>query len=201
MRGRVGQGCLLYPSSLCLSYGTISRMREIYGNLWGTSADALCITTNGYVKNNGQAVMGAGCAKEAKTFFPDLPLYLGQKIKRGGGSKVAFIAPEQLAKMITPDYLKRDELETTGFAIVFFPVKKHWRDQADIDLIEKSARELVELTDSKEWQNVVLPRPGCGNGRLQWNYVKQRIEPILDDRFAIITNEAQPAEETTDGQD
>ncbi len=44
-------------------------------NLWDADADnvLLCITTNGYVKNNGECVMGRGCALEAKTRWPDLP--------------------------------------------------------------------------------------------------------------------------------
>lgn len=39
---------------------------EVVGNMWAIPADAYCITTNGFVKKNGEAVMGAGCAKEAR---------------------------------------------------------------------------------------------------------------------------------------
>ena len=41
-------------------------MNEITGNILnyiGKPKTLVCITTNGFVKNNGEAVMGAGCAK------------------------------------------------------------------------------------------------------------------------------------------
>lgn len=158
-------------------------MKEIYGNLWAANADALAISTNGFTKNDGTAVMGAGCAKEANRWFPGLAHYLGQKLKRDG-NHVAYVSSEWLDKH------KDTALPTENavdFDLIFVPVKHHWREQADLDLIERSCVELVELTDRKDWQNVTLPRLGCGNGRLKWNYVKQRIEPLLDDRFSIIT--------------
>jgi len=37
-------------------------MKELRGNLFHTPCDVICITTNGFVKRNGEAVMGRGCA-------------------------------------------------------------------------------------------------------------------------------------------
>jgi hypothetical protein len=35
---------------------------------------------------------------------------------------------------------------------------------------------------------IYLPRPGCGNGRLNWEDVKKILSPILkSDRFHIVT--------------
>ena len=62
---------------------------------------ALCVTTNGMVKANGQAVMGAGrkrsfpvvegsdrrlrlCAKAFTKIYPQLPAILGQRLACGG---------------------------------------------------------------------------------------------------------------------
>lgn len=196
-------------------------MIEVFGNLWEYEADAVCITTNGYTKNNGEAVMGRGCAKEATEMFPKISLYLGQKLKRDG-NHVAFVAGPALWRMrrecgasfhssyirnnptcgLPPHYDGHhedkystatwfdDEFDNSGShlkPIVFFPVKHHWREQADIELIKRSCVELMELTERQGWETVVLPRPGSGNGRLQWEYVKANIESLLDDRIHVIT--------------
>lgn len=197
-------------------------MKEVFGNLWEYQADALCITTNGYTKNNGEAVMGRGCAKESTELFPTISLYLGQKLKRDG-NHVAFIAAEALWRMrkecgagFHAGYIRNNPVcglpphaddrhvdrysgnpwfddEPSQFdssryrPIVFFPVKHHWREQADIELIKRSCGELMELTERQGWETVVLPRPGSGNGRLSWEYVKSNIEDLLDDRIHVIT--------------
>ena len=35
---------------------------------------------------------------------------------------------------------------------------------------------------------IILPRPGCGNGKLKWCDVKKVIEPILIDKRIWIIN-------------
>jgi hypothetical protein len=51
-------------------------MRELKGDLWKLAEqlkpDAVCITTNGSIKKNGQAVLGRGCGKEAALADPIL---------------------------------------------------------------------------------------------------------------------------------
>lgn len=144
-------------------------MIEVRGNLWDFPADVRVITTNGMVKTNGCCVMGRGCAKEAKDKFLNCDRILGSLIKqKGNHCHVIFAGP----------------------ILVSFPVKHSWRDTADIQLIERSARELVEMANHYKWEKIVLPRPGCGNGNLSWDFtVKPVIGPILDDRFYVITFE------------
>ena len=138
-------------------------MIEVTGNLWEYPADIRVITTNGTVKKNGECVMGRGCAAEAKQRWPDLPLMLGQAI-RGLGNEAFFLPFD------------------TG--LVTFPVKHSWYQKADITLIEQSARKIASMR-ALEDKRVVLPRPGCGNGHLDWNDVKLILAPILDDRFHV----------------
>jgi hypothetical protein len=146
-----------------------SRMREIFGNIWEIKCDAICITTNGVIRNDGKAVMGAGIAKQAKDKFPGIDDLLGAFLKLGGNNVHLILeAPN------TP-------------ALVSFPTKNDWIDNSPLELIIRSSRQLVELTDQKGWGKVVLPRPGCGNGNLDWNVVKCQIETILNDRFFVIT--------------
>jgi hypothetical protein len=70
-------------------------MKEIFGDLWEVHSDALIITTNGFVKNNGRAVMGRGCAREARDKYKDLDLILGEKIKKGGNHVHELIAQDE----------------------------------------------------------------------------------------------------------
>jgi O-acetyl-ADP-ribose deacetylase (regulator of RNase III) len=143
-------------------------MIEIQGNIFNGKCDAICITTNGIVKKNKEAVMGAGIALEASNRFPELPKILGQKLIELGNK--VFL-------------LHEDE----SYSIVSFPTKNHWKDKSDLKLIKKSILELVKLTQEKGWNKIVLPRPGCGNGGLDWKEVKKYVS-YLDDRFFIISD-------------
>lgn len=140
-------------------------MIEITGNLWNVEADVRVITTNGFIKKNGQAVMGRGCALEAAKKYVELPLQLGKLLNQFGNHCFYF--------------------ETKS--LITFPVKHDWMDYADLNLIQRSAKELCELTNRYKFTNVVLPRPGCGNGGLEWQDVKPILEDQLDDRFSVIT--------------
>jgi hypothetical protein len=139
-------------------------MKEIYGDLWDFHAQGhyICITTNGAVRRDGACVMGRGIAKQASIRFPGLARDLGGLLKSGGNRINLFV----------------------GWRLITFPVKHHWSEQADIALIEKSAKALAELNIFRNL--VYLPRPGCGNGGLTWTDVRPVIAPILDDRFTVV---------------
>jgi hypothetical protein len=51
-------------------------MKEVFGDAFDLikNYDSLCITTNGYVKNNGACVMGRGIALTAARKYFMLPL-------------------------------------------------------------------------------------------------------------------------------
>lgn len=159
-------------------------MKEVTGNLWTYPADVRVITTNGTVKKNGECVMGRGCALEAVKgvwdivgSWPGLPNILGAAISCDGN------VPHYLGACVTP---------ATGI-LWSFPVKHEWYQKADIALIKQSAELLVQecCAYADDWTDrdpvIVLPRPGCGNGSLRWENVKPVLEPILDDRFHVIT--------------
>lgn len=145
-------------------------MIEATGNLWTYPADVRVITTNGFVKVNGEAVMGAGCAKEAAKRWPELPKLLAKHIKEAGNTVYQFPASSGILNLVA------------------FPVKHNWWEPADPALIEKSCQELVALAGMYDHSTIfVIPRPGCGNGRLRWEDVKPILERYLDDRFHVIT--------------
>ena len=153
-------------------------MIEVVGNLWtyktpdGRDPDCRVITTNGTFKKNGEAVMGRGCALEAKQRFPDIARLLGDGLKRRGN---------------IVQFLKQYDDGMVRWDLVSFPVKHNWHETADIRLIGKSAAVLVVWANLHGWQTVVIPRPGCGNGGLRWEDVRKVIQSILDDRFVVIT--------------
>lgn len=152
-------------------------MIEVIDNLWDFEADAKCITTNGYIKKDGTAVMGAGVAKQAKLIYPELPEVVGKVLKTVGNH-------------VVPVYRTPDAWLFT------FPTKHHWMQGSDIDLIKRSAIELhaqVEEINSLRFERdvpllhtIALPRPGCGNGQLSWDDVEPILAPILDDRFVVV---------------
>jgi hypothetical protein len=141
-------------------------MKEVSGDLWTYPADWRGITTNGFVKTNGALVMGRGCAKEARDKIPDLDAKWGAQIKYYGN--VVMLDPEN--KLFT------------------FPVKHRWWEDADLELIEESAKNLGEITRGDPEGIYLLPRPGCGNGGLNWEDVKPLLED-LPDNVLVITNE------------
>ena len=146
-------------------------MRLLKVDLWKCDG-TLCITTNGTVKRNGCAVMGAGVAKQAAERIPGIDAFLGKKLTQRG-NKVSRIAGVDLPVRYDQNVLS-------------FPVKHHWRERADIDLIAKSAEELRNLFEFGfvGLEGVFLPKPGCANGGLDWNDV----EPVLEQFLGHIPN-------------
>ncbi len=122
------------------------------------------ITTNGSVNKKGACPMPRGCARQAREKFPELPEKLGELISRHGCG-----------------------VYDLGHGIVAFPVEHHWLDNPDLRLIERSARELRVLADAKGWQQIIVPRPGCGGGGLDWKDVKPLLARHFDNRFKIIS--------------
>ncbi len=141
-------------------------MKEVFGDLWEFDG-IVAITTNGFIKRDRTCVMGIGCAKQAAARFPELPYQLGTKISVQGNHVFYF-----------PD-----------FRLITFPVKHNWWEAADLDLIDRSARELLKIIEvNKINEAIYLPRPGCGNGKLKWEDVKKILSPILkSDQFHIVT--------------
>ena len=62
-----------------------------------------------------------------------------------------------------------------------------WACIASLDIIEDSAKAVVRAADKYQWHNVIIPRPGCGAGELNWSTVKSVLEKHLDDRFNVIS--------------
>ena len=170
-------------------------MKELRGNLHDLACDVVCITTNGFVSKNGKAVMGRGCAKEIKEREPGIDLILGTKIRELGPGVLPL---KTLAdgKTILSFPVKPASVIYDGDNIVAHAKNKYqigdevpgYFAKADLAIIEESARALRRMADSMpEWTNIILPRPGCGAGELEWTTVKPILQKYFDHRFSVVT--------------
>lgn len=142
-------------------------MLEEFGDFWTIPADYRCITTNAILRKNGNAILGKGIALQARRRYPDLEITLGKLIRIYG-----------------------NHVFNLGNGLISFPTKWHWREDSDIELIKRSAQEIVFLLKDDPAKRVLLIRPGCNNGNLHWSGVKPFIQNILsDDKFIIVNNE------------
>lgn len=143
-------------------------VQEMNGNLWEFYSlgeqHIACITTNGFVKTNGECVMGRGCAREARDKFPGFAKFLGDTIKQLGNKVHLFGTPRLLS----------------------FPTKHVWWEKSDLELIKQSTQELADIARAKPDNIFYLPRPGCGNGQLNWADVKPAIQDLLPDNVIVI---------------
>lgn len=70
--------------------------------------------------------------------------------------------------------------------IVSFPVENSPYERPELSLVECSCRELVQLADEKRWQEIIVPRPGCGGGGLEWKCDSRIVARYFDNRFTLI---------------
>lgn len=130
----------------------------------------LCVTTNGDVNKLGLAVMGRGVALQSSKKYPGLSRLLGDKIRIWGNAPYGGLISR------TP-------------MLYSFPVKYHWKEAASLELIKWSTQALNKfIRHTGRGRTVLLPRPGCGNGKLDW----EDVEPIvrmLPDNVWVCTNE------------
>lgn len=171
-------------------------MNNVYGDLFEQIGfDAICITTNGFIKKNGDAVMGKGCAARAKREWPGIDKKLGENIILSGN------VPSFLHKAKAYDVLSfpvkprtiicnNDRSNVVTHMRTQFSPGSHvpgWAAIANIKIIENSAKNLVKFANQYEYKKIALPRPGCGAGELEWENVKPILSNILDNRFYSVT--------------
>lgn len=165
-------------------------MKELKCDMLQTACDALVITTNGFVKNNGACVMGRGIAKQIADSLPEVPFFIGNLINTLGNNvallpKVKEDIPDLIMFPVKPSMVINDGSNVVkhckagiGQRVAGFLAK------ADVQIIERSLQQLVELADKHpEWNTILIPRVGCGAGELDFRIIKLLMESYLDDRF------------------
>ena len=169
------------------------------GNMFEADMDAIVITTNGFVKVNGHAVMGKGCAQYIAQMYPYMPDLLGTKLNAYGNHVMVLDTvhvPDGDISIVTfpvkPDYIIKNGNNVVQHAMHRYADGDSvpgFHAKASTVLIADSLIELVVLADEHPaWKTIVMPRPGCGAGELSWeNQIKPMCEDVLDNRFHVYT--------------
>lgn len=140
---------------------------------------AIVITTNGFTKSNGEAVMGRGIAEQFKNMCPELPRILGSKLIQHGNN-VHFL--KQMGKTriysfpVKAEGMKLERPEQKGLIVSHarykFSVGMYvpgFALKADIAIIERSLKQLAQVHVQDGLSSVIIPIVGCGAGELSFN--------------------------------
>ncbi len=124
--------------------------------------------------------MGKGIAGEVKRLWPGTAFELAKGLIRYGN------IPHYLGSV--NKFKAWNMTPAIGDTKLYsFPTKEHWKHKSIPDLIVKSATWFKKNFKDFDDVEIVLPRIGCGEGGLEWPFVKSLIAPILDDRFTIVS--------------
>lgn len=156
-------------------------MRVRYGDLWDNfPAELVVIPVNIGWKSTGEAVLGAGVAKQAADRFPELPRWWGFQCQR--------------FRENTPVTLHKD------YRLILFPTKPmdmdrpwlSWKSDADSKLLWRSAAQLAAFCFTDD--TVSIPLVGCGHGKLSPELVLPILKTFLNQhRFQlVVTAREQP---------
>ncbi len=128
------------------------------GNLLEAPVEALVNTVNTV------GIMGRGIALQFKQAYP-----------------VMFRDYERACKAQELKLGRMHVFDLGGLAggsrwIINFPTKSHWRGNSRMTDIESGLEDLVETVKKLRIRSIAIPPLGCGNGGLNWDEVRPRIE-------------------------
>lgn len=132
------------------------------GNLLDAPVEALVNTVNTV------GVMGKGIALMFKERFPK------------NMSEYAKACKEDRVQTGIMFVTKTDELMGPRW-IINFPTKQHWKGKSKIEWIESGLKDLRKFLIENDIRSIAIPPLGSGNGGLEWQTVKLKIEKELSD--------------------
>ncbi|WP_039945492.1 type II toxin-antitoxin system antitoxin DNA ADP-ribosyl glycohydrolase DarG [Thermicanus aegyptius] len=131
------------------------------GNLLQDNAEAFVNTVNTV------GVMGKGIALQFKQAYPE-NYRIYEKACRAKKFNIGDVLTVPLG-MVNPKY------------IINFPTKQHWREKSKMKYIETGLQALVKEVKSLGIQSIAIPPLGCGNGGLNWEEVRPKIENAFEE--------------------
>lgn len=122
---------------------------------------------------NCAKIMGKGLASRAKYQFPRVYVRYQDLCRE---RKLRLGKPVLLKLRYSLDKALADEPESlicanTESWFLLFATKKHWRDRADIDAIEKGLQWILDNYKEVGMKSLAVPALGCGLGWLDWKDV------------------------------
>ena len=123
------------------------------GNIFESDADAIINPVNTV------GIMGKGLAYQFKRKYPNNFKNYEKKCK---------IKEIEIGKDLVYTVEK-------GKVIINFPTKRNWRENSKIEYIKIGLKKLEELILKLDIKSIALPPIGAGNGKLDWNLVKNEI--------------------------
>jgi hypothetical protein len=158
-------------------------LRVAYEDIWNfhSRGSYVVVTTNVGWKKSGEAVMGAGIAKEASVRYPAIPAVLGSYMKRcvetGEGIPELLIhRPYRLVLLATKPLNPE------------FPWLS-WKNPADPGLIQHALLRLLEQVRDLDIAEVAIPLLGAGHGGLDPRESERIIREALrgaEERFVLV---------------
>lgn len=130
------------------------------GNLIEADVEALVNTVNTV------GVMGKGIALMFKESFPENFAAYAAACKQQEVTTGRMFVTEREA-LLGPRW------------IINFPTKQHWRAKTRMEWIESGLEDLKRVIREQGIRSIALPPLGCGNGGLDWDRVRPRIEAAL----------------------
>lgn len=132
------------------------------GDLFEAQTEAIVNTVNTV------GVMGKGIALQFKQRFPDNYIIY----KKACDDK----------ELETGQLLITESNSLFFKYIINFPTKAHWRNPSKYEYIEQGIDTLIEEIQKRDIKSVALPPLGAGNGKLEWEKVKE----ILNDKLSNV---------------
>jgi O-acetyl-ADP-ribose deacetylase (regulator of RNase III) len=130
------------------------------GNILDAKAEALVNTVNTV------GVMGKGIALMFKEAFPENFKNYEAACKQKE-IKIGKMFVSERQSFVGPKW------------IINFPTKEHWRGNSKIEWIEAGLENLKTVIAEKGIKSIAIPPLGSGNGGLDWEQVRPRIEAAL----------------------
>jgi len=127
-----------------------TNIKVIQGDMFISDCELITISVNTV------GVMGKGLASRFKYMYPD-----------------AFVIYQNLCKYkkIQPGVPQIYKSEKYERSFLFFPTKRHWKENSKIEMIKKGLNWCVENFPKHKIKSAAFPALGCGLGNLDWKDV------------------------------
>ena len=149
---------------------------------WGTPKSLFVASTNAMVNSKGKLVMGRGIARQLAERCPTIPA-LAAKLRQKKGKRYGFLSVGQ-----------HDNQE-----IGLFQVKYHWREPANLLLIQYSIACMMNFIENKPIETINMNFPGIGNGHRAISEIEPLLGTLPDNVFIWrFANENKPNKDQID---